>query len=133
MFDKAKWQRAYRGAHPEYRKRDADAQRLRREEHPERMRAISRASQKRAFARNVAWRDGYLLAHPCVDCGATEDLCFHHVDPGPGDVRIAQLLRHSLARVQKEAVKCVVLCRSCHSRLHRSKARCPHCRKLLYQ
>jgi transposase len=55
----------------------------------------------------------------CVSCGYDRylgALQFHHVDPGEKDFALSgKGLTRSLARVRKEAKKCVLLCANCHA------------------
>jgi hypothetical protein len=75
---------------------------------------------KRAYQR--AWcrrrREELLDGQPCMRCGATDDLHFHHLDPGEKiDHRFTSWRR---SRALAERAKCVVLCRRCHAAYHAS-------------
>lgn len=80
---------------------------------------------RRAYARD--WRNRrralFMDGQVCSQCGATEDLEFHHVDP-------AQKITHRLwgwrlDRIVEELAKCVVLCGPCHDELHSAERRLP--------
>lgn len=80
---------------------------------PYRDRDTHRAYQRAWCARR---RAGFLAGRCCAQCGAADELEFYHVDP-------ATKLSHriwgwSLARIEAELAKCVVLCDSCHNALH---------------
>ena len=52
----------------------------------------------------------------CVQCGSTEDLEFHHSDPG---TKLShRIWSCSQERLESELAKCVVLCDPCHNALH---------------
>jgi 5-methylcytosine-specific restriction endonuclease McrA len=54
----------------------------------------------------------------CSACGFDDPICldFHHVDPAEKDAIIAQAPTRgwSVARIQREMDKCVILCANCH-------------------
>jgi excisionase family DNA binding protein len=52
----------------------------------------------------------------CADCGAADDLQFHHLDPATKLFNVADA--PTVAGAQSEAAKCVVLCRRCHRTRH---------------
>jgi hypothetical protein len=60
----------------------------------------------------------------CVRCGARERLEFHHRDRKAKKFTIGDYtnLLRPLAELKREARKCVVLCRSCHMKQHRTAA-----------
>jgi hypothetical protein len=53
----------------------------------------------------------------CIECGTTERLHFHHVDPSTKVDSVSQMLHLSPDKARAEAEKCVLLCISCHSRV----------------
>jgi 5-methylcytosine-specific restriction endonuclease McrA len=64
---------------------------------------------------------GYLKSHPCSECGEKRlpALEFHHVNKDEKykqSTRIFCLMNrgYSIARINKEISKCIVLCSSCH-------------------
>lgn len=60
-----------------------------------------------------------LLGSRCVECGSTADIQFHHVDPTTKVANISdKLSRWSIDRLLSELAKCVLLCRSCHTKEH---------------
>lgn len=57
----------------------------------------------------------------CVVCGEDDPaaLDFHHVDPATKSFNVASVGRSkSLQAVDRELAKCVVLCASCHRKVH---------------
>jgi hypothetical protein len=61
---------------------------------------------------------------PCEDCGSQskpEKMHFHHVWPGPGDVkRLSAVGNRTRAGIDAEIAKCIVLCVPCHHERHRA-------------
>lgn len=79
---------------------------------------------KRATARNMRMHTenvqnlhGYLLEHPCVDCGQSDIRCleFDHVR-GIKSESIGTMLKHSepWEAIETEIAKCEVRCANCH-------------------
>lgn len=62
--------------------------------------------------------DKWFKDKSCSLCGKSEDLVFHHIDPATKDTDVTRLKRKSDEIIQKEIEKCVVLCRSCHMKVH---------------
>jgi len=56
----------------------------------------------------------------CVLCGSYAYLQFHHVFQKKKSTEIAKLLYRgaSLKRLEQEMDKCIVLCASCHEKIH---------------
>ncbi len=80
-------------------------------------RAIRQITRRRAENRERI--HAYLLAHPCVDCGATDPvvLDFDHRDPKKKKREVAWLAaRRSWQVVMAEIEKCDVRCANCHRR-----------------
>jgi hypothetical protein len=63
---------------------------------------------------------GYLLAHPCVDCGQSDPLVldFDHVDPAEKRSTIYRLIHYACSwkTIESEIRKCEVRCANCHHR-----------------
>lgn len=61
---------------------------------------------------------GYLLKHPCSQCGHADvrALEFHHRNPDQKIASIASMQNksYSLATLKAEVEKCIVLCSNCH-------------------
>ena len=55
-----------------------------------------------------------LLGGKCVQCGATDNLQFDHIDPSTKKFKITLMLSHSKKEVKEELKKCQLLCRECH-------------------
>lgn len=56
----------------------------------------------------------------CQEC-QTEDkskLCFHHIDKANKNFTISNNKGASLKKLKEEIDKCIVLCKSCHAKLH---------------
>jgi hypothetical protein len=57
----------------------------------------------------------------CVKCGETDPDCldFHHNDTAKKDANLSEAIASwSIARLQKEIEKTIVLCSNCHRKLH---------------
>jgi hypothetical protein len=78
---------------------------------------VARSRRAREAARE--WLGGYLVSHPCVDCGMADVRVLdfdHRPDSGKsGDVMRFVNDGSSLRRIQAEVAKCDVRCRSCHA------------------
>lgn len=74
----------------------------------------------RAWAlENKRWFEEYRAGLSCEDCGSTEDLHFHHLDPSQKSFVVCNNYRTKEARLA-EMEKCIVLCASCHKAAHRA-------------
>ena len=74
---------------------------------------------KRTKLRNTASKRklyGYLLEHPCVDCGVSDPvfLEFDHLDPSIKEHNIGNLVGYKWETILKEIDKCEVVCANCH-------------------
>lgn len=58
--------------------------------------------------------------NPCVICGSTENLHFHHLISENKKYNISDMvkMRSSIKSIQAEIDKCVILCRTCHEKVH---------------
>lgn len=91
-------------------------------------RAANRAhvNAKAVRDRKAKWqflRD-YKVARGCAICGERRGPCldFHHRDPTVKEGNLSVMTgRWSLARLQAEAEKCMVVCANCHRVLHESE------------
>lgn len=67
----------------------------------------------------------WLYTHPCVLCGALDDITMHHtfgeVKRNPKGVRLSfnQISKGSTGALIAEIEKCVTLCKTCHKEVHR--------------
>ncbi|MFD1574653.1 hypothetical protein ACFSEO_10950 [Agromyces cerinus subsp. nitratus] len=77
-----------------------------------------RAGQRRLAIERVG---GYLLAHPCVDCGESDVrvLDFDHRVGSGNQAEVMRLVQngYSVSRVMAEIAKCDVRCRNCHAKV----------------
>jgi len=68
------------------------------------------------------WFIQWLQTQQCQQCRMSDTRCleFHHVDESNKRFKISYLLTsgHSLAFLQDEISKCIVLCANCHRKLH---------------
>jgi hypothetical protein len=80
------------------------------------------ATQMRRRARLRTWLDEYKKGHHCVRCGFGDfrALEFHHPDRGDKENNVAEMVGEgwSVAAIQREIAKCVILCANCHLILH---------------
>ena len=67
---------------------------------------------------SVEWIQGLASAQACDECGHTAYL-WHHVDPSTKLFNISLGGNYPLDVIETELAKCVPMCNSCHSRLHR--------------
>ena len=100
---------------PEYREREAEKRRTRMKNNPEQ----ERAAKQRSITRNKRIRQEFLDAG-CTDCGSSENLHFHHVDPSTKVKSVAFYAQTPTAveRLMAEIEKCVVVCQPCHMARH---------------
>jgi 5-methylcytosine-specific restriction endonuclease McrA len=54
---------------------------------------------------------------PCLFCGSTEQIEFHHFNPTEKEKTVSSFL--TFKKVDAELAKCWCLCSSCHKKLHR--------------
>lgn len=72
--------------------------------------AAKRARRKVLWARAIAHLGGV-----CVQCGATANLEFDHVDPATKTATLHALVRQdSWRKMEAELAKCQLLCKPCH-------------------
>jgi hypothetical protein len=63
-------------------------------------------------------RQNYLKLHPCKNCGSTDNLEIHHIDP---ELKVAHdVFGWGRARREEELAKCDVLCHNCHLAIHKA-------------
>ena len=57
------------------------------------------------------------FGNECVMCGATEDLHFDHIDPSTKVAAVGELaVRRGFDYCYQEALKCQLICKSCHKK-----------------
>lgn len=61
-----------------------------------------------------------MLGGKCSICGTTEQLQFHHVNRNTKDLAISRLMNFSKEIVEKELNKCILLCKRCHTNVHKN-------------
>lgn len=113
-----------RAARKEYyaRNRDAEQKKAREymrvyyAEHKDEMDAKNRGK----YRKRRKWFDEQLARVQCSHCGLKDPECmdYHHVNPADKDYSITQMLAYSVARLEKEMAKCIVLCANCHRKEH---------------
>lgn len=76
--------------------------------------------RKKTQIRNKQFVYGYLLTHPCVDCGERDPVVleFDHRDSAIKKEGVAELMfsLYSLEHLKEEIEKCAVRCANCHRR-----------------
>ncbi|MCJ7790573.1 MAG: hypothetical protein MUP69_10455 [Candidatus Atribacteria bacterium] len=75
--------------------------------------------RKEYYTKQLQYIQDYKLSKGCTICGYNENakvLCFHH--QRDKKFRISQFGCKSLEVIKKEMNKCILLCRSCHAKLH---------------
>lgn len=83
---------------------------------------VARVLERRKRMRQAAqtWIKEYLTAHPCVDCGETDQIVldFDHVrGEKTGDVSRMVYEGYSLLTIQQEVAKCEIRCANDHRRV----------------
>jgi len=76
---------------------------------------------KQRRERRIKIIQNYKLSKGCLFCGYNEDpksLCFHHPDDNKEFGVSDAVPGMSLKKIKKEMDKCIILCRSCHTKLH---------------
>jgi len=73
------------------------------------MRSYIKARRKQRRARLIE-----LLGGKCVRCGSVEPLEFDHIDPSTKAFAVGSDMSRAWAVLVGEALKCQLLCRSCH-------------------
>lgn len=88
--------------------------------HKERYGVASRSRTATKRAENLKLVVLYKLQNPCILCGEDEPSCldFHHPDPSDKEFNVAEYYACSWAKIHKEMLKCVVVCRNCHAKIH---------------
>ncbi|MFT4250042.1 MAG: hypothetical protein ACMXYD_01640 [Candidatus Woesearchaeota archaeon] len=89
---------------------------------PEKAKEYYRKKAKKRRKKITQWYHEYKDTLSCEHCGEEENVCleFHHPDPEQKDLAPSQMkqLAYSIARIQEEMNKCVVLCANCHRKEH---------------
>jgi len=72
------------------------------------------------------WFFEYKKTLKCVACGEDDPCClsFHHIDPGSKKASIWKLVnsaKTTMAELQLEINKCLVLCYNCHIKYHKEQ------------
>jgi hypothetical protein len=66
------------------------------------------------------WLNQIKLSRGCFLCGTIEGrLIFHHLDPSKKTLSLNRCI-HSYETIEKEIEKCIILCNSCHTKLHQA-------------
>ena len=73
------------------------------------LRAYNQATRQRRRAQLID-----LLGGVCVRCGASEDLEFDHIDPETKRFAVGSCMSRAWAELVEEALKCQLLCPTCH-------------------
>jgi len=86
---------------------------------------MPKQSRKKSVLSRMRWLTEYKKGKPCEDCGQVFDpICmdFHHKDPKLKRDQVRMLLRdgYSMAVVQEEIDKCVLICSNCHRLRHKN-------------
>jgi len=76
----------------------------------------------RARQRNREFVEEVKKRSVCLHCGCDDFrcLCFHHEDPAVKTHEVSEMINRSfsIARIQVEIDKCIVLCANCHRIVH---------------
>lgn len=103
-------QRAYMSAY--HKRRYAD---------PVKASIIADRTRERGIRNRAAFRE-WKATLSCSRCPESHPACleFHHLDPSGKDFALSAYASKSLARLKREAAKCIVLCANCHRKEHAS-------------
>lgn len=77
---------------------------------------------KQARERAARFYDLFKVKAHCTTCAEKDPCCLelHHIDPKEKDFTIADAVRgHAWPRIVEEMEKCAVLCRNCHTKVHK--------------
>lgn len=80
--------------------------------------------QRERGKRNRLWLQEYRQTQVCLLCGEDDSVCldFHHKDPSEKEGDVSDLIyTWSIASIQAEIAKCVVVCSNCHRKIHGGK------------
>jgi 5-methylcytosine-specific restriction endonuclease McrA len=79
----------------------------------------------KAYRKRQKQKDSAKLKHyieskkqPCLFCGTTENIEFHHVNPTKKEYTVTSLARFSFKKIDEETAKCWCLCQECHKKFH---------------
>ena len=81
---------------------------------------LAKAQKRNKYIRDQtnSYIKGYLLSHPCIDCGEKDPVVleFDHTGQIPKSKAVSRLIKDqvSLMVIQEEISKCVVRCANCH-------------------
>ncbi len=91
---------------------------------PAKYRAMRKQMHSNRKDRNTKWIADYKTAHPCA-CGETDIACleFHHRDSKTKEFGLGSRGKVGLAKIQRELLKCEVICANCHRKGHAGR---PH-------
>lgn len=97
--------------------------RIKQRDHMRRWRAANQERDHKNWTelrrKKKEWLDAQKTA--CSRCGEADIVCidFHHTDPAKKDANLSVAIAHwSIARLQKELAKTIMLCANCHRKLH---------------
>lgn len=79
---------------------------------------------KERQGKNVKRFNGWKIQQHCIACLDDDESCLdlHHLDPSKKDATVSDVVRSwSWEHLQEEIDKCVVLCASCHRKVHANK------------
>lgn len=64
--------------------------------------------------------DQYKIVRGCPLCPEKELCCLdpHHLDPSIKEDDVSALIQYSWKKVFEELVKCIIVCRNCHAKIH---------------
>lgn len=67
----------------------------------------------------------YKESHCCEVCGEARTVCldFHHRDPDSKKFSLSDAETYSIARIDKEIKKCILVCANCHRVIHADDVR----------
>ena len=84
----------------------------------ERFRSLRNEARKRAVTRNQDFIIAYLREHPCVDCGEADIIVLDFDHQGDKVCAVSLMVANgvSLKVLEKEIVKCEVVCANDHRR-----------------
>lgn len=83
-------------------------------------RSSNQVRNRERVLRNKQYLWDFLKTNPCNDCGESDPIVleFDHINPEEKSYNLSELVRDavSLAKIDDEIAKCIVLCANCHRR-----------------
>ncbi len=107
----------WNAAHPEQVRENREKWNAAHSEKIKEYRTKHNGMAKELLVKLVTWARSH-LGDKCTECGADVNIMFHHDDPDSKLFNISRGLHRSTEEFLMELDKCVLLCKSCHTKIH---------------